>query len=136
MQNKSLAEDYLVRAGHRLVALATLMEQRSYADVVREAQEIVELALKALLQIAHVEVPRLHDVSDILKQERRKLPKVVQPHVERLAAISRDLRRDRELAYYGARDLTPSDFYQEADAAKALADAKWLHAICQGAFAK
>jgi len=25
-------------------------------------------------------------------------------------------RRDRELAFYGAEDLTPSDFHEEADA--------------------
>jgi hypothetical protein len=38
------------------------------------------------------------------------------PQVERLAAISRALRRDRELAFYGAEDLTPSSFYREEDA--------------------
>ncbi|HKB79221.1 MAG TPA: hypothetical protein VKH35_05855 [Thermoanaerobaculia bacterium] len=29
---------------------------------------------------------------------------------------SRDLRRDRELAFYGAEDLTPSTFYSKKDA--------------------
>jgi hypothetical protein len=39
--------------------------------------------------------------------------------VTRLADISRGLRRDRELAFYGAEDLTPSDFYRQADAVTA-----------------
>lgn len=43
----------------------------------------------------------------------------MQPHVERLAAISKDLRRDRELAFYGTEDLTPSSFYAKADADRA-----------------
>lgn len=33
-----------------------------------------------------------------------------------LAAASRSWRRDRELAFNGAEDLTPSDFYRNADA--------------------
>ncbi|MBI2346963.1 MAG: HEPN domain-containing protein [Deltaproteobacteria bacterium] len=133
-ENKELAKDYITRAGHRLAALETLMQQRSFADVVREAQENVELSLKALLLISNIEVPRLHDVSDVLKQEVRKLPSAVKPHLERLASISKGLRRDRELAYYGARDLTPSEFYEEGDAAKALTDARWVYTICHGAF--
>jgi hypothetical protein len=63
--------------------------------------------------------PRIHDVSDILLAERERLPEPVRPEVERLATISRDLRRDRELASYGAEDLTPSSFYSQGDATRA-----------------
>ena len=41
--------------------------------------------------------------------------------------ISRSLRRDRELAFYGSEDLTPSEFYKEEDAATALSQARMLH---------
>jgi hypothetical protein len=34
-------------------------------------------------------------------------------HVVFLCDISRSLRRDRELAFYGAEDLTPSDFFMK-----------------------
>jgi hypothetical protein len=47
------------------------------------------------------------------------LPASVRGEVERLASVSRDLRRDRELAFYGAEDLTPSSFYAEADGVRA-----------------
>lgn len=130
MKNITLADDYLQRAGHRLAAVAVLMERKSYADVVRESQEIVELCLKALLQHSGVENPRLHDVSDILKQQKSRLPKKIHPHVVRMCAISKDLRRDRELAFYGTEDLTPSEFYEEKDAGEALQGAQWIYSVC------
>lgn len=116
MRNRDLAADHLRRAEARLRALDVLFECRSWADVVRESQEVVELTLKGLLRASGVEPPRIHDVADVLLAERDRLPKDLVPHVERLAGISRALRRDRELAFYGAEDLTPSSFYREADA--------------------
>lgn len=127
MHNRKLAEDYITRAGHRLAALAVLMERNSYADVVREAQETVELCLKALLRASGIEVPRIHDLSEILQAEESRLSVDIQPHLARLAKISRSLRRDRELAFYGSEDLTPSEFYKEEDAREALANARWVH---------
>ena len=119
MQNRDLARDYLRRRQARLRALDTLFDQESWADVVREAQEIVELALKALLRSAGIEPPRIHDVADVLIAEQRSLPESLAKDVTRLADASRGLRRDRELAFYGAEDLTPSDFYRKADAVAA-----------------
>ncbi|MBI2092599.1 MAG: HEPN domain-containing protein [Deltaproteobacteria bacterium] len=133
MKNKSLAADYIERAGNRVAALEVLMQKESFADVVREAQEIVELCLKGLLRAANVEVPRLHDVSDILLNSTDSLPLTVRPHTAQLTKISRSLRRDRELAFYGSEDLTPSEFYKEADARQALDDAKWVHSVCKDA---
>lgn len=119
MHNRTLAGDYVRRATVRLSALDVLFEAGSWADVVREAQEIVELALKGLLRTVGVDPPRVHDVADVLEAERRRLPPSLMPDLERLAGASRMLRRDRELAFYGAEDLTPSDFYREDDAVKA-----------------
>ena len=119
MKNRDLAGDYVRRSAVRLRALDVLFDGDSFADVVCESQEVVELALKGLLRSSSVEAPRIHDVSDVLLAERERLPQALRKEVERLAAISRDLRRDRELAFYGAEDLTPSDFYSEADATRA-----------------
>jgi hypothetical protein len=58
-------------------------------------------------------------VSDVLLAERRRLPRELQGDLEELASISRNLRRDRELAFYGAEDLTPSGFYSRNDAEQA-----------------
>jgi HEPN domain-containing protein len=119
VRNVELAADYVRRAEVRLKALDVLFEERSWADVVRESQEIVELALKGLLRRCGIEAPRIHDVSDILLAEQSQIPSPLHEHLENLAAISRDLRRDRELAFYGAEDLTPSGFYSEKDAVRA-----------------
>jgi HEPN domain-containing protein len=131
MRNRDLAADHLRRAAARLRALDVLFDAASWADVVRESQEVVELTLKGLLRACGVEPPRIHDVADVLLAERERLPKDLAPHVERLAAISRALRRDRELAFYGAEDLTPSTFYREADAITARASARDVVASVQ-----
>ncbi len=119
MRNRALARDYLRRARIRLDALDVLFDAESWADVVRESQEVVELALKGLLRSCGVEPPRIHDVSPILLAEKHRLPTGLQCDVDWLADVSRQLRRDRELAFYGAEDLTPTDFYSRADASAA-----------------
>jgi len=126
MTNRDLAADYVRRADIRLRAVDVLFEAASWADVVRESQEVVELALKGLLRHFAVEAPRIHDVSEVLLAQRERLPAAMQPELERLAAISRELRRDRELAFYGAEDLTPSAFYSRADAEKARDGARFV----------
>jgi HEPN domain-containing protein len=125
MQNRDLAKDYLRRSDARLKALDVLYAEKSWADVVREAQEIVELVLKALLRSHGIEAPRVHDVSEVMLREASRIPAEVRGHLPRLAGISKDLRRDRELAFYGSEDLTPLSFYSEDDARKALDSARF-----------
>ncbi|MCX7430524.1 MAG: HEPN domain-containing protein [Planctomycetia bacterium] len=108
MRSHELSADYVRRAKARLAAVDALFVEQSWADVVRESQEVVELALKGLLRAVGIEPPRIHDVSDVLMAD-----------LDMLAAGSRTLRRDRELAFYGAEDLTPSGFYTQEDAVSA-----------------
>ena len=123
MRNKELALDYVKRANVRLRALDVLYDGESWADVLCESQEVVELVLKGLLRASGIEPPRIHDVSALLLAEAERLPAELQAKLPRLAAISRDLRRDRELAFYGAEDLTPGSFYARDDADRARASA-------------
>jgi HEPN domain-containing protein len=62
MTNISLAQSYLIKATKRLKILPVLLAEQAYSDVVREAQEIVELALKGMLRQAGVDPPKWHDV--------------------------------------------------------------------------
>jgi HEPN domain-containing protein len=126
MRNVELAADYVRRAAIRLQAVDVFYRAESWADVVRESQEIVELALRALLRSCGAEPPRVHDVGDVLEAERERLPKGVRTSAERLATISKELRRDRELAFYGAEDLTPSTFNSKEDALRALEGARFV----------
>ena len=126
MRNRSLAADYVKRAAVRLRVIDMLYEAGSWADVVRGSQEAVELALKGLLRAVGVDPPRVHDVADVLEQERSRLPTGLSDDVDQLAAASRALRRDRELAFYGAEDLTPTEFYREPDAQEARNAARFV----------
>lgn len=124
MKNRSLTKDYIHRAGIRLAALQVLFDKGGYADVVREAQEIVELVSKALIRHVGAEPARVHDVSAQLDEIRSRLGEDRQKDLDALIALSRELRRDRELAFYGTEDLTPSEFYSQADAERAFGYAR------------
>jgi HEPN domain-containing protein len=134
VRNPDLARDYLERASRRLKAVDVLHEERGWADVVRESQELVELALKGLLRRCDIEAPRVHDVSDILRENAARLPKPAASALDELCEISRRLRRDRELSFYGSEDLTPSDFYREADAREARRQARRVVDVVRKAF--
>ena len=131
MKNPSLARDYMVRARKRLSALDALIREKAWPDVVRESQEVVELALKGLLRLYQIEAPRVHDVSDILVEHKSVFSTRPQSNLAKLCAISRALRRDRELAFYGSEDLTPSEFYKEKDALEACRQARWVTQSCE-----
>ena len=127
MRNRALAADHIRRAAARLLAVDALYRAESWADVVRESQEVVELALKGLLHAASIDPPRLHDVSEALETNRDRLPPALADEdLARLAAASRELRRDRELAFCGEADITPSEFYRQADADRARESARMV----------
>jgi HEPN domain-containing protein len=124
MKNRSLTKDYVERAGIRFAALKVLLDKGGYADVVREAQEIVELLSRALIRHLGAEPARVHDVSTQLRELRQRLHAESQPKLDALIDCSRELRRDRELAFYGTEDLTPSEFYSQQDAERAFGYAR------------
>ncbi|MGB9723391.1 MAG: HEPN domain-containing protein [Chloroflexia bacterium] len=124
MKNTTLAQSYLIKARLLLRLLSALLEAGGYSDVVREAQEIVELALKGMLRQVGVEPSKWHDVGPFLLEHRSRFPADVVLELETLAEISRWLRREREFAFYGEVDLIPTEQYTRQDAERALADAR------------
>lgn len=126
MTNRTLAQSYLVKAHKRLRVLDVLLEEEAYSDVVREAQEIVELALKAVLRQIGVEPPKVHDVGPLVVEYRDRLPEDVAGVAEKLAAISRWLRKEREFAFYGDVDFIPTEEYTVEDARRAIDDARFV----------
>jgi HEPN domain-containing protein len=91
--------------------------------VVREAQELVELALKGVLRAVGVEPPKIHDVGPLLVEHISLFVPDVHGEIPRAAEISKRLRRDRELAFYGDVDFIPTEEYTDADARQAYDDA-------------
>src|SRR5207249_5633330 len=61
----SLARSYFLKARKRLRALEILFDEEAYSDVVREARELVELALKGMLRFIGIEPPKQHDVGPL-----------------------------------------------------------------------
>ena len=78
----------------------------------------------------------MHDVADVLIAEQARLPAPVVAELNALAEASRRLRRDRELAFYGAEDLTPSDFYKRHDAEQARQSAAFVVRTVRGHVAR
>jgi HEPN domain-containing protein len=126
MTNDALARDYLVRCQKKLKALEVLLSEEAYPDVVREAQEVVELTVKAMLRFAGVEPPKWHDVGGTLLEFRDRFPDAVSGSLDAVATASARLRREREASFYGDVDMIPSEVYSREDAVRAVADARMV----------
>ena len=122
MTTSALAASYLKKALLRLEMLRFAYDREGFSDVVREAQELVELALKGMLRAVGVDPPKVHEVGATLLLERKRFPSDLD--IDTLARISRELRKDRELAFYGAEDLIPTEAYDRTDAETAIRSAE------------
>jgi HEPN domain-containing protein len=120
MSPKNLPLAYLKKSKSRLRALKVLMEDQNYSDVVRESQEIVELCSKGILRVALIDPPHLHDVANELMGVVDTLGKTFLPAIESLATANHWLRREREMAFYGADDFDPTEGYSIKDAERAF----------------
>jgi len=120
MTNDKLSRAYLEKAGIRIKALKFMHQEGGYSDVVREAQECVELLLKAVLRSMGLEVPKAHDVSRALREKKDLLPQILKDHLKEIINISRSLRKERELAFYGTEDWIPTDEYSSEDSSNAI----------------
>ena len=123
MKNLSLAKSYLDKARKRLKILPILLSEDDYSDVVREAQEIVELALKGMLRQIGIEPPKWHDVGQLILEYKTRFPNEVSLHAGKLAEISAWLRKEREFSFYGDIDFIPTEQYSKDDAQRAIDDA-------------
>ena len=126
MTSADLARSYLAKARVRLEALAVLRDGGGHSDVVREAQELVELALKGMLRAVGVEPPKIHDVGPLLIEHTGLFLPEIRGELPRAAEISGRLRRERELAFYGDLDFIPTEQYTAADAQRAYDEAAWV----------
>lgn len=126
MKVDELSVSYLKKAQVRFKALFFYKENGAYSDVVREAQELVELLLKAVLRSIGVEVPKVHDVSRTLDKHRQMLPPALVNSLDGIKRISKRLRKERELSFYGAEDFIPTEEYGVEDADMAIGDAEFV----------
>ncbi len=128
MTNHEFAGAYFHQARSIYREMLEHYEKQEWHLVVRRAQESVELVLKGFLRLAGIEVPRIHDVGNILKKEQKKIPTRLVKELPRVISISRRLRQERETSFYGDEDqeLPPSALYTQIDADEAKKDLEWL----------
>jgi HEPN domain-containing protein len=101
MTADELARSYLEKARKRKRVLEVLLdEEEAYSDVVREAQELVEPGLKAMLRSLGIDPPKWHDVGPIPLEQQALFPEPLRAELPQLAAISKWLRKEREFAFY------------------------------------
>ena len=131
MTSPDLARSYLAKAELRLEVLAFLLGRGGYSDVVREAQELVELALKALLRLVGVEPPHHHDVGGLLLEHGGRYPAEVRDDSRVPPRSARACDRERELAFYGDIDFIPTEEYTEAHGRAAYDGAAFVLALAQ-----
>lgn len=129
----ALARSDVEKAGKRLKALSLLLQEEAYSDVVREAQELVELALKGILFQVGIEPPKKHDIGRFFKEVRDRLPRCAAREADRLEAISGRLGQERNVSFYGSRDCVPADEYTRQEAEQALEDARFTYQLAREA---
>lgn len=129
MRSDRLSLAYIQKATIRIKALHFIHGEQGYSDVVREAQECVELLLKALLRHIGIEIPKTHDVSHVLRAQAQYLPQGVQQNLDEVCHISRTLRKDREMSFYGTEDWIPTEEYSASDSETAIKSAEFIFAL-------
>lgn len=128
MTSDDLARDYLRRARTRRLTLDTFIAAGLHGDVMREAQELVELVLKGALRFVGVDPPKRHDAHEIVGQFLDRLPAEWTQVVRELSTTLDRLAEERGRAFYGdeATGTPASELYGPDDARQALAIADRL----------
>ena len=99
--------------------------------MVREAQELVELALKGILFQAGIDPPKEHDIGRFFKEMRDRLPQKAAQAADRLATISGQLCRERNASFYGDQNFIPAEGYTRREAEQALEDAQFTYQLAK-----
>ncbi len=121
MNNFETGDRLLQEAREFLPELERAFERGSWNIVVRRAQEIVELSLKAALKMMGIEYPKEHDMGDVFAQgcAARSLG-VDDSELEAVREISARLARERQPAFHMERT------YSRADATRARQGAQMV----------
>jgi HEPN domain-containing protein len=135
MTNEEMAASALRIASRIFEEAKRYQTEGTWNLAIRRCQEAVELSLKGLLRLLGLEVPKVHDVSGFLRRYSDRLPLPIAENLNRIARISRTLREEREISFYGdeSAGFAPEELYTKEDADKALDDAGFVLALCRGA---
>ena len=121
MNNFDLSQKLLSEARECYENMLNSYGKSSWNMVIRRAQEVVELSIKALLKIMGVEYPKSHDVGEVFELTCIQNGIMVENTVLiRIKQISYELAKDRSPAFYIEK------IYNEENAEKAKTDAEFV----------
>lgn len=128
MTNLELANAYFDQAKAIYQEILMHLEAAQWNLVVRRSQECVELLLKGLLRKSGLDVPRLHDVGNLIRQNKERFSPTIVANMDRIVSVSRQLRQEREVSFYGdeEQELPASAMYTQIDAQVAKENAEWM----------
>ncbi|MFQ6067288.1 MAG: HEPN domain-containing protein [bacterium] len=107
MNNFQRGEKLLSQAESISRELTNVFERNLPNLVVRRAQEIVEISLKALFKMMGIEYPKVYDVGSLLEEVIKKRGiKTEGKILEKLKEVSSYLARDRAPSFYFEKDYT------------------------------
>jgi HEPN domain-containing protein len=124
-----------IESGKDLLSIAKRIMERDLEEawedkddnlVVRRAQEVVELTLKGALKFLGVEYPKVHDVGPLIIEHQERFNDISSQEILRLAEISKELRKESELAFYGDIDFIPTEEYTLENAKEAIEGANFV----------
>ena len=128
MTSQEFASGFFLQAEKIFREMLRHYEAEDWHLVVRRAQETTELILKGFLRRAGLEIPKLHDVGNLLNTEKDRLPKSLSRELPRVISLSRWLHEERAASFYGdeEQELPPSALYTKIDADRARQEVEWL----------
>ncbi len=134
MTSRKIARDYLGKVEARLEALRLFLNRGRHDDVIREAQEAIELLLKGALRFVGIDPPRRHDPAPVLMRHVKRFPPAWQAAAADICATSERLFAERGHAFYGDEDelVPPSELFERAEAEEAIAAVERLLILYRG----
>lgn len=132
MTTDQMAEGYLRLAVVRADVLTAYYAAESWASVVREGQEAVELFLKGVLRLVGVEPSRTHDPGPAVLAEADRFPEWFSRHAHDIAFVATNLAGDRGASFYGdERNRIPPDrLFDQPAADRVLEQVAFVRDLC------
>ncbi|UCD83525.1 MAG: HEPN domain-containing protein [Deltaproteobacteria bacterium] len=133
MTNKTSARMNIERAALILNEAKSHLAGKVWNLAVRRSQEAVEIALKGALRWAAIDVPKVHDVGELMKSLAERFPQDFSIKIERMCEISEKLAGERLVSFYGdeEEEKAPEELYTEDEARKAVSDAEFVLSNCR-----
>ena len=108
MNNHLISRELLQEAGLILSSdLVSAFNANNYRLVVRRAQEVVELVIKAFIKASGYEYPKVHDPAPLLARicEEKHIA-ISAETLDKIQEISSNLAEERSPAFYAERSYT------------------------------